>query len=48
MNKEYIDELYEKVIYLCEIRGELDPVSNQITEVQIANIMKMIREAEAV
>ena len=48
MDKDYIADLYEKVIMLCEIRGELDPVSNEITEVQIANIMKMIKEAEAV
>jgi len=41
-----IADLYEKVVYLCEIRGELDPVSNEITEQQIANIMKMIKEAE--
>lgn len=47
MNQDYINDLYEKVIYLCEIRGELDPVSNEITEQQITNIMKMIREAEA-
>ena len=46
MTQNDINDLYEKVIYLCEIRGELSPEANAITEEQIANIMKMIREAE--
>lgn len=46
MIQAYIDDLYEKVIYLCEIRGEMSPEANAITEEQIANIMKMIKDAE--
>ena len=47
MSKEYINSLYEKLISLSEIRGELDPVSNQITEERIATTKRMLIEAEA-
>lgn len=38
--------LYEEVIMLCEIRGELDEETNARTEAKIAAIMKRIKELE--
>lgn len=47
MSNGYIDALYNTLIGLCEIRGQLDPVSNQITEEQIVNVKELIMKAEA-
>ena len=43
--QEYIDKLMNKFVYLCEIRGQLDSYSNHITEVQIADTLKLVEEA---
>ena len=47
MSNGYIDSLYNMLINLSEIRGELDPASNKITEEQIAYVKTKIIEAEA-
>jgi hypothetical protein len=42
MNNTIIDRissLYNDLIYLCEIRGELDPETNEKTEQSIAKLM---------
>ena len=43
-----IESLYEDMIMLCEIRGELDPESNAQVEVRIAALQKQIDELESV
>jgi hypothetical protein len=43
-----IDALYEEMIMLCEIRGELDPESNAVVERKIASLQKQINELESV
>lgn len=43
-----IDALYEEMIMLCEIRGELDPESNAVVESKIASLQKQINELESV
>jgi len=43
-----IDALYEEMIMLCEIRGELDPESNAVVESKIASLQKQISELESV
>jgi len=43
-----IDALYEEMIMLCEIRGELDPESNDVVESKIASLQKQINELESV
>jgi hypothetical protein len=41
-----LDALYEELVYLCEVRGELDDESNARTEARIAAIEKEIKEVE--
>ena len=41
-----INNLYEEMIYLCEVRGELDPESNAKIEARIAAINAEIKELE--
>lgn len=41
-----LESLYEELIMLCEIRGELDDESNKRTEVKIAEIQKQIKSLE--
>ena len=43
-----IDALYEEMIMLCEIRGELDSESNAVVERKIASLQKQINELESV
>ena len=43
-----IDSLYEQLIMLCEVRGELDPESNEAIESKIASLQKQINELESV
>ena len=43
-----IDALYEEMIMLCEIRGQLDPKSNDVVESKIASLQKQISELESV
>jgi hypothetical protein len=42
-----LDALYEESIYLCEVRGELDPESNARIEARLAEIRKEIKELES-
>jgi hypothetical protein len=42
-----IESLYEELIMLCEIRGELDENSNQRTESRIREISFEIKQMEA-
>ena len=42
-----IDALYEEVIALCEIRGELDGVANAKIERRIEELMARIKDLEA-
>ena len=42
-----IDNLYEELVYLCEVRGELDPDSNQKIEERITAINAEIRELKS-
>jgi hypothetical protein len=37
-----IDNLYENMIMMCEIRGQLDPESNAKTEKEIEQMLKEI------
>lgn len=37
-----IDNLYENMIMMCEIRGQLDPESNAKTEKEIERMLKEI------
>ena len=39
-----IDNLYEELVYLCEVRGELDPESNAQIEARITAINAEIKE----
>ena len=41
-----LNELYEELIYLCEVRGELDADSNAKTEARIQELNKEIKELE--
>ena len=41
-----LDELYEELIYLCEVRGELDSDSNAKTEARIKEINFEIKQLE--
>jgi len=43
-----IESLYEDMIMLCEIRGELDPESNAQVEVRITALQKQIDELREV
>lgn len=47
MSNGYIDSLYNMLINLSEIRGQLDPASNQVTEEQIVYVKNKLIEAEA-
>lgn len=47
MSSGYIDALYNTLFGLCEIRGQLDPASNQVTEEQIVYVKNKLIEAEA-
>lgn len=42
-----IDCLYDELIHLCEIRGELDEEANRRTEQKIAEIQAKIDQEEA-
>ncbi len=42
-----IDNLYEELVYLCEVRGELDPESNAQIEARIAAINAEIKELKS-
>lgn len=39
-------DVYEELVYLCEIRGELDPESNAKTEAKIAELNKQLKEMQ--
>ena len=41
-----VDDLYNELIYLCEIRGELSPEDNARIEERIAQIQKQIKDKE--
>ena len=41
--RDQINNLYNDMIYLCEIRGELDPESNAKTEEKINQITAEIQ-----
>lgn len=41
-----LEALYEDLIALCEIRGELDEESNEQIEVKISDIQKQIQSLE--
>ena len=43
-----IESLYEDMIMLCEIRGELDSESNAQVEVRITALQKQIDELRTV
>ena len=47
MTKEDLDYLYNKLANLSEIRGQLSPIGNKITEEQIRTVKRLIIEAEA-
>ena len=42
-----LNELYEELIYLCEVRGELDPDTNVMTEARIAELNTEIKAIES-
>ena len=44
--RDQINNLYNDLIYLCEIRGELDPESNAKTEEKINQITAEIQVLE--
>lgn len=41
---ETLNDVLEQLIYLCEIRGELDPETNARTEQKIAELESKYRE----
>ncbi len=41
-----LDSLYEELVYLSEVHGELSEEDNALTEKRIAEIQKEIRELE--
>lgn len=41
-----LNELYEELVLLCEVRGELDADSNAKTEARIQELNKEIKELE--
>lgn len=41
-----LNELYEELVLLCEVRGELDADSNAKTEARIQELNKEIQELE--
>ena len=44
--RDQINNLYNDLVYLCEIRGELDPESNAKTEEKINQIAAEIQVLE--
>ena len=44
VNTQIIESLYEDMICLCEIRGELDTEGNAATERQIVDIKKKLAD----
>lgn len=46
MVQDYINSLYEEMILLCEIRGELDDEANARTEKRLAEIKIELRKFE--
>lgn len=46
MKTDIIAGLMEDLICLCEIRGELDPESNEITEQRISALQQQIETLE--
>ena len=36
--QDQINNVYEQMIYLCEVRGELDPESNARTETKLKEL----------
>ena len=44
--RDQINSLYNDLVYLCEIRGELDPESNAKTEEKINQIAAEIQVLE--
>lgn len=44
--QEHIDNIYEEMVYLCEVRGELDPESNAKIEKRIAELQANLRSLE--
>ena len=47
MNQDDLEYLYNKLANLSEIRGQLSPTGNKITEEQIRTVKRLIIEAEA-
>jgi len=41
-----LDDLYNELVCLCEVRGELSPEDNARIEERIAEIQKQINELE--
>lgn len=46
MNKDDLEYLYNKLTNLSEIRGQLSPTGNKITEEQIRIVKRMISQIE--
>ena len=46
MNQEDLEYLYNKLTNLSEIRGQLSPTGNKITEEQIRIVKRMISQIE--
>jgi len=46
--EDTIDNLYEELVYLCEVRGELDPESNAKIETRIAEINSELKELKKI
>ena len=44
--QDQINDVYEQMIYLCEIRGELDPESNARTEQKIRDLQDELQVLE--
>ena len=44
--QEHIDNIYEEMVYLCEVRGELDPESNAKIEKRIGELHAELRRFE--
>ena len=46
MNQDDLEYLYNKLANLSEIRGQLSPTGNKITEEQIRIVRRMISQIE--
>ena len=44
--QDQINDVYEQMIYLCEVRGELDPESNARTEQKIRDLQDELQVLE--